>query len=126
MGWYLKALKNYAVFDGRAQRMEYWIFGLFNCIISWVLAFVEGLAGGPGVLAGLYGLAVLIPTIAVHFRRLHDTNRSAWWLLIWFVPVIGMIVLIVFMLLDSQPSENKYGPNPKGILITKYDTSPLF
>ena len=117
MNWYLKVLKKYAVFSGRAQRKEYWMFFLFNFIIAFVLGFVEGLAGGPGVLGSLYGLAVLIPGIAVSVRRLHDTNRSGWWLLISVVPFIGGIVLLIFMVGDSQPDDNRYGPNPKAAAV---------
>ena len=113
MNWYLEVLKKYAVFSGRARRKEYWMFFLFNIIIAFVLGFVEGLVGGPGVLGTLYGLAILIPGIAVSVRRLHDTNRSGWWLLIGFVPLIGAIVLLVFMVQDSKPGENQYGANPK-------------
>ena len=113
MNWYLKVLKKYGVFSGRAQRKEYWMFFLFNFIIAFVLGFVEGLAGGPGVLGSLYGLAVLIPGIAVSVRRLHDTNRSGWWVLISVVPFIGGFVLLIFMMVDSQPGDNRYGPNPK-------------
>lgn len=113
MDWYLAALKKYAEFSGRAQRKEYWMFVLFNLIIAFVLAFVEGLFGSPAILAGIYGLAVLIPSIAVSIRRLHDTNRSGWWILICLIPVIGGLVLLVFMVLDSQQQENQYGPNPK-------------
>ncbi len=113
MNWYLEVLKKYAVFSGRARRKEYWMFFLFNLIIGFVLGFVEGLAGGPGVVAMLYSLAVLIPGIAVFVRRLHDTDRSGWWFLIAFVPLIGAIVLLVFMVQDSQQGENQYGRNPK-------------
>lgn len=113
MNWYLEVLKKYAVFRGRARRKEYWIFFGFNLIIELVLGVIEGAAGGPGVLESLYGLAVLIPGIAVSVRRLHDTDRTGWWLLIVFIPLIGAIVLLVFMVQDSQPGENQYGPNPK-------------
>ncbi len=113
MNWYIEVLKKYAVFSGRARRKEYWMFFLFNIIISFVLGFIEGLAGLPGALSGLYSLAVLIPGIAVSVRRLHDTNRSGWWLLIGLVPFIGAIVLLIFMLQDGQPGDNRYGPNPK-------------
>ncbi|HOK77375.1 MAG TPA: DUF805 domain-containing protein [Verrucomicrobiota bacterium] len=115
MHWYLEALKKYAVFEGRARRREYWFFVLFNLIISFVLGFIEGLFGGPGVLGAIYGLAVLIPGIAVAVRRLHDTGRSGWWLLIGLVPVVGFIVLLVFMVMDSTPGPNQYGPNPKEV-----------
>lgn len=117
MSWYLKVLRKYAVFSGRARRKEYWMFFLFNLIIIFVLRFIEELAGGPGVLASLYGLAVLIPSIAVAVRRLHDRNRSGWWLLIGVIPFIGAIVLLIFMVQDSQPGENRYGPNPKAAAV---------
>jgi uncharacterized membrane protein YhaH (DUF805 family) len=113
MHWYLEGLKKYAVFSGRARRKAYWMFVLFNVIIAFALAFIEGLVGGPGVLGILYSLAVLIPGIAVSVRRLHDTNRSGWWLLIGLIPLIGAIVLLVFAVQDSQPGANQYGPNPK-------------
>jgi len=118
MNWYLDVLKKYVVFSGRARRKEYWMFVLFNIIISIVLGFIDGMMGtgghsGIGLLAGIYTLAVLLPSIAVAVRRLHDTGRTGWWLLIAFVPLIGALVLLVFMVLDSQPGTNAYGPNPK-------------
>ena len=113
MKWYLEVLKKYAVFDGRARRKEYWMFFLFNVIIALVLGFIEGLAGGPGIFGSLYSLAVLIPGIAVAVRRLHDTNRSGWWLLITLVPLVGTIIGLVFMAQDSQQGDNQYGSNPK-------------
>jgi len=113
MEWYLAVLKKYAVFSGRARRKEYWFFVLFSVIISLVLGVVDGFAGLGGVLGGLYALAVLIPSIAVGVRRLHDTGRSGWWLLIGFIPLIGLIVLIVFMVGDSESGSNQYGVNPK-------------
>ena len=119
MSWYLEVLKNYAVFDGRARRKEYWMFALINVVITFVLILIDSLIGtfspqaGIGLLSGLYALAVLIPSIAVTVRRLHDTGRSGWWILITLIPIIGGIVLLIFMLLDSQPGANQYGPNPK-------------
>ena len=112
MQWYLAVLKNYAGFSGRAHRTEYWMFVLFNIIISFVLGFVEGLFGGPGILGMIYSLAVLIPGIAVAMRRLHDTGRSGWWLLIGLVPVVGFIVLLVFMVLEGDNGANDYGDAP--------------
>jgi uncharacterized membrane protein YhaH (DUF805 family) len=114
VNWYLDVLKKYAVFTGRARRKEYWMFVLFSVIVTVVLSIVEGIVGLQGVLSGLYGLAVLIPSIAVGVRRLHDTGRSGWWILIGLVPLVGIIVLIVFFVADSQPGANQYGPNPKG------------
>lgn len=115
MEWYLEVLKKYAVFEGRSRRSEYWYFVLFNFIISIFLAVVDGMLGTFGLLQGIYCLAVLIPGLAVSVRRLHDTGRSGWWLLIAFVPIIGAIALIVFMALDGTPGENEFGQNPKGI-----------
>lgn len=119
MEWYLKVLKNYAGFSGRARRKEYWYFVLFNLIISVVLGIVDGVTGsvnaetGMGLLGSIYTLAVLIPAIAVSVRRLHDTGRTGWWLLISLVPLVGFIVLIVFLVQGSTPGENEYGANPK-------------
>ena len=113
MSWYLLVLKKYAVFRGRARRMEYWMFFLFNFIIAFVLGFIEGLAGGPGVLGSLYGLAVLLPGLGVSIRRLHDTGRSGWWLLIGLIPIIGAFILLIYMVSDSQEGTNQYGPSPK-------------
>ena len=118
MNWYLEVLRKYAVFSGRARRKEYWMFFLFNLIIFFVLGLIEGfLRIAPqingSVLASIYALAILIPGIAVGVRRLHDTNRSGWWLLISLVPLIGAIVILVFMVQDSQPGDNQYGQNPK-------------
>jgi uncharacterized membrane protein YhaH (DUF805 family) len=121
MNWYLEVLKKYAVFNGRARRMEYWMFVLVNAIIGVALGLIEAAAGiapesDQSVLPTLYGLAVLLPSLAVGVRRLHDTDRTGWWLLIALVPIIGAIVLLVFMVQDSQPTENQYGPNPKGAI----------
>jgi uncharacterized membrane protein YhaH (DUF805 family) len=121
MNWYVEVLRKYAVFDGRSRRKEYWLFVLFNLIIALVLGFIDGALGladtetGYGPLGLIYALAVLVPSIAVGVRRLHDTDRSGWWLLIVFIPIIGAVVLVVFFLIDSQPGSNRYGPNPKGV-----------
>ena len=119
MNWYLEVLKKYAVFSGRATRAEYWYFTLFNILALFVLAIIDGVIGsfnaeaGIGLLGGIYSLAVLIPNIAVSVRRLHDTDRSGWWLLIYLIPLIGALVLLIFMVQDSQTSDNPYGLNPK-------------
>lgn len=111
--YYLNVLKNkYAEFTGRARRSEYWYFVLFNFIVSLGLGMVDALAG-IGFLSSLYGLAVIIPSIAVGIRRLHDTGKSGWWLLIGLIPFVGWIILIYFLVQDSQPFDNSYGPNPK-------------
>ena len=125
MNYYIDVLKKYVVFGGRAARKEYWMFFLFNVIISFVVAIVDGIAGttfetsgsagaaSGGVLQSLYALAVFLPSLGVTFRRLHDTGKSGWWVLISLVPFVGWIVLLVFMILDGDPGANKYGPNPK-------------
>lgn len=115
MNWYLEVLKKYTEFTGRARRMEYWMFSLVNFVIYLVIAFVLGVVSQKlsAVLLVLYALAVLLPSIAVTIRRLHDTGRTGWWILIGLVPAVGGIILLVFMVLDSDAGENQYGPSPK-------------
>jgi uncharacterized membrane protein YhaH (DUF805 family) len=113
MNWYLDVLKKYTQFEGRARRTEYWMFFLFNFIISIVLSLLERVLGLTMVLSAIYSLAVLLPALAVSVRRLHDTNRSGWLLLLAFIPIIGFIVLLVFALQEGQAGPNQYGPNPK-------------
>ena len=112
MNWYLEVLKKYAEFGGRARRKEYWMFVLFNVIISIVLNVLAIALHFLSVVGMLYALAVLIPGIAVGIRRLHDTNRSGWWLLLAIVPLANL-ALLVFMCLDGTPGDNQFGPNPK-------------
>ena len=117
MSWFLMALKKYAEFSGRSRRSEYWFFILFYILIAIALAFVDGAMGaatGFGVLSGIFALAMFIPSLAVTVRRLHDTDRSGWWILIGFIPLIGTIVMFVFMVLDST-GPNRFGPNPKEV-----------
>ena len=116
MNWYLEALKKYAVFSGRARRTEYWMFMLFNVIAGIILGIVDAILGTGGVLGAIYALAVLIPGLAVSVRRLHDTSRSGWWLLIVLIPIIGPIVLLVFMFLDGTPGPNRFGSSPKEVV----------
>lgn len=112
MEWYLMVLKKYAVFEGRARRKEYWMFLLFNIIISFGIGFVTGFLGALlhaasiTMLSTLYSLAVLVPSIAVGVRRMHDTNHSGWFLLI---PIYNLILAIQ----EGDKGDNKYGPNPK-------------
>jgi uncharacterized membrane protein YhaH (DUF805 family) len=109
MNRYLEVLKNYAEFDGRAGREEFWYFTLINIIICFALFFTyDGLWA-------LYALAVLIPSIAVSVRRLHDIDRSGWWVLIVIVPVVDVLLLFL-MLRDSEPGVNQYGFNPKDVI----------
>ncbi|MNI51531.1 Inner membrane protein YhaI [compost metagenome] len=113
MQWYLKVLQNYVGFQGRARRTEYWMFFLFNFIIGIVLGILGAIIGLGNGLNYLYSLAILLPSLAVGVRRLHDTGKSGLWLLIALVPFVGAIVLLVFMCLDSEEGTNQYGPNPK-------------
>jgi uncharacterized membrane protein YhaH (DUF805 family) len=123
LNWYIKVLKDYAVFSGRASRQEYWFFILISFVVSLILALLDQATGtfnsnsGVGLLGAIYGLAIFIPSLAVSARRLHDTDRSGWWLLISLIPLIGVIVLIVFLVQDSNPDDNQYGANPKQTLI---------
>jgi uncharacterized membrane protein YhaH (DUF805 family) len=112
MNWYVAVLKKYMVFEGRATRTEYWMFFLFNIIVSIVLNVIGSIIH-LHVLGFIYALAVLLPSVGVGIRRLHDTDRSGWWLLIGLVPLVGL-VLIYFLVLDSTPGDNQYGPNVKG------------
>mgnify|MGYP001474305728 CR=1 FL=1 len=113
MYWYIECFRKYADFSGRARRTEYWMFILFSVIVSFVIELVDGLIGMGGILYPVYFLVSLIPSFSVIIRRLHDTGRSGWWWLIGFVPVIGMIAMLLFFVLDSEPGTNQYGENPK-------------
>lgn len=121
MNWYMQVLRSYATFEGRARRKEYWMFALVNLIIFLVLEAVSMmlLKSAPKasfavtVILFVYSLLVLLPSIAVLVRRLHDTNRSGAWFWIALVPFVGAIVLLVFAVIDGTPTENDYGPSPK-------------
>ncbi len=119
MEWFLLALKKYAVFEGRSRRKEYWYFVLFSAIFAFCIAFVEGMLGmidpsiGLGYLTLVYYLFLIIPSIALSVRRLHDTGRSGWWYLLSLIPFVGSIILLIFYVEDSQPGTNEYGHNPK-------------
>jgi uncharacterized membrane protein YhaH (DUF805 family) len=115
MNWYLSVLKNYTGFSGRARRTEYWMFALIDGIILVVLYALALAVHALLFLYVIYALAVLLPSLAVAFRRLHDTGRTAWWLLIGLVPFIGGIVLLVFACLPGTPGPNQYGPDPKAV-----------
>lgn len=117
MNWFIDVVKKYAVFNGRARRKEYWMFVLFYILIYVGLFIVESLVGSPGILVLIFALGLLVPSIAVSIRRLHDTDRSGWWILIGFVPLVGGIVLLVFMCLDGTAGTNQYGPDPKGAAV---------
>jgi uncharacterized membrane protein YhaH (DUF805 family) len=131
MNWYLDVLKKYSVFTGRARRKEYWMFALFNFIFVILAMIIDNILGTTFKFGGeipvampygyvyiLYVLAVLIPCLAVLVRRLHDVGKSGWMILIGFIPIIGGIWLLVLACTDSNPGENKYGSNPKEVLIS--------
>lgn len=115
MEWYITVLKKYAVFEGRARRKEYWMYTLFNIIIFVALGVLSLAADAFIWLYGLYWLAVLIPSLAVVVRRLHDTGRSGFWFFISFVPFVGGIILLVFLVLAGDQADNAYGPDPKAV-----------
>jgi uncharacterized membrane protein YhaH (DUF805 family) len=112
--------QKYADFNGRARRSEFWYFILFTVIVRVVTQIIDGILGtrddfsGAGVVTGLVSLALLIPTLAVGARRLHDTDRSGWLQFLLIIPLIGLIILIVWWAGDSK-GDNKHGPNPKGV-----------
>jgi len=104
--WYVEVLKKYAVFTGRARRKEYWMFVLINFLIALAIGVVEGVLRSKGIVSNVYALAMFVPSIAVGVRRLHDTDRSGWWLLL---PIVN----IVFLALEGHPGHNRFGPSPK-------------
>ena len=104
----------YATFSGRASRSEYWWAALFNILVALVLSVIDSVLFGlgendPEVLSSIYGLATLIPNLAVSIRRLHDIGRTGWWVLLWLVPVVGWIVLLIFHVTSTQPTYNRFG-----------------
>ena len=114
MNYYLAVLKKYAVFSGRSRRKEFWMFTLISAVINTLLMYIDSFLGTNMILQTIYALAIFIPSIALLIRRLHDTNKSGWWILL-FLTVIGGIVVFIFTVLDSDSGTNKYGPNPKHV-----------
>ena len=110
-----KFFRNYANFNGRSTRADYWWVVLASFLCGFVIGFVFGLMGESGVklattVSSLFSLAILVPSLAITVRRLHDINKSGWWILISLVPLVGGIILLVFMLMDSVNEGNQYGP----------------
>ena len=127
--YFLDTVKNkYTKFDGRASRSEFWYFALFYFIINVILVLIDTFIINPmlgatasqmgqgGFLQIIFALALLLPTIAIAVRRLHDIGKSGWWYLLAFIPLIGLLVLLYFFILDSQPGTNPYGHNPQSFL----------
>lgn len=120
MNWYFAVWKKYADFSGRSRRKEYWYFTLFHTIVFVVLSLIDAVTGtfspqiGFGLLSGIYGLAALLPYLAVTVRRLHDLGQSGLWCLILLIPFIGALALFIAMAIDGQTGDNQFGPNPKG------------
>lgn len=113
MNHYTDVLKKYAVFSGRARRQEYWMFFLFNVLALILLLVLDGVLGTAPLLYSVYALAVLLPSLGVAIRRLHDTGKSGWWILVSLVPFVGFIWFIVLMASAGQQQPNQYGPDPK-------------
>ena len=113
--YYILAFQKYGQFSGRATRSEYWWFYLVTIAVSLLLAILDSVFSIPfTLLSTIYFFASLIPSLAIQVRRLHDVNKSGWYMLLNFVIIIGWIWLLVLNILDSTPGANKYGPNPKG------------
>lgn len=124
MNYFLSCLAtNYVGFSGRARRAEYWYYTLFLIIISIVVSIADaalgtsiagpdGASSGIGILSIILLLGTILPSLSVTVRRLHDTDRSAWWFLLYLLPLIGPIVLLVFLIFKGTVGENQYGPDP--------------
>ena len=117
--WYYKVILNYTNFNGRARRQEYWYFTLVNVLVNLVMGIIDRVIGSVmqmdnfGFFSVISALFIMIPSIAVTVRRLHDSGRTGWWALIAFVPVIGILVLLYFLIQDSEEGSNQYGVSPK-------------
>ena len=125
MAWFLIALSRYATFDGRSRRREYWGFMAFYVLLHLLVTTLGALVG-PRTAAALsfaYEAVLLVPAVAVGVRRLHDTGRSGMWMLLGLVPVVGTLALVYFLVQDSEPGDNEYGPNPKGVDAFAYATA---
>lgn len=120
MDWYFKVLRNYVGFSGRARRKEFWMFILVNIVLTGVLSILDKMLGlriakDEGLLTTIYGVLIFLPYWAVQFRRLHDTDRSAWWLLLLLIPIVGWLIILAFNCQNGTPGENKFGSDPKAL-----------
>lgn len=109
---YMDVLKRFSEFEGRARREEYWMFALFNLMISFVI-FLLAMASNSGFLIVLYGLFIIIPSLSLTVRRLHDIGKSGWMVLISLIPYIGSVILLVLTCIEGQQGNNEYGLDPK-------------
>lgn len=121
MEWMLMPLQRYADFSGRSRRKEYWMFFLLTLIVYFVLAFIGSMGAAPGemntiglILMGIFVLGIIIPSLAVQVRRFHDQDKSGWFVLLNFIPFVGGLIVLVFMVMEGTRGENRYGPDPKG------------
>lgn len=118
MEWFIKTVKKFS-FSGRARRKEYWMFSLFVVLIALALIFFDTTLGiyseeaEIGLLSGIFMLAIVVQSLAVGVRRLHDSGLRGWWLLVSFIPYVGAIIWLILMVMDGQEGENRFGPDPK-------------
>ncbi|MGK7244791.1 DUF805 domain-containing protein [Buttiauxella agrestis] len=120
MDWYFKVLRNYVGFSGRARRKEFWMFILVNLVLTGVLSILDKMLGlriakDEGLLTTIYGVLIFLPYWAVQFRRLHDTDCSAWWLLLLLIPIVGWLIILAFNCQNGTPGENRFGSDPKAL-----------
>ena len=117
MNWYLEVLKKYVVFEGRARRKEYWMFILFNVIFVVLASGINPELRGFDIIIIIYLVAMIIPIISVTVRRMHDIGKSGFWIFIRFVPIIGAIWMLILLCTEGQTGENKYGEDPKIMIM---------
>ena len=114
--YYTNAItKHYVDFRGRARRSEFWYFALFNFIVAAILGTIDQAAHTGQALAGIYNLIVFLPSFALSVRRLHDLNRSGWWLLLALIPIVGWIILLWWDCTEGTHGPNEHGPDPKAM-----------
>lgn len=117
MEWMLLPFKRYADFSGRSRRKEYWMFFLLIIAAYFVIAIVGSILGetAMSVLLLIFALGVIVPSLAVQVRRFHDQDKSGWFVLLGFIPLVGGLIVLVFMCLEGTNGPNQYGPDPKGV-----------
>ncbi len=120
MEWFKKCMNQYADFSGRARRKEYWMFSLFYFLFIISALVVDGIlmsliGSSVPFITVLFMLAMIVPSLSVMIRRLHDTDRSGWWMFISLVPLVGGFICLFFLCVDGTLGSNRFGPNPKGM-----------